>query len=86
MSCLAGKPSLLYLTQQTSRVQFFEQETANKSNATLGDKNWSDLEDGRVEFDNNLVENAFRPTALGKKNWLFIGEAEPGIAAPSSTQ
>ena len=23
------------------------------------------------EIDNNLVENAIRPTALGKKNWLF---------------
>ena len=36
------------------------------------------LEDGRIEVDNNLVENAIRPTALGKKNWLFIGEAEAG--------
>jgi hypothetical protein len=26
------------------------------------------LEDGRVEIDNNLVENAIRPTAIGKKN------------------
>ncbi|MDP9115028.1 MAG: IS66 family transposase [Acidobacteriota bacterium] len=36
------------------------------------------LEDGRVEIDNNLVENAIRPTAIGKKNWLFIGEADAG--------
>jgi transposase len=34
--------------------------------------------DGRVEIDNNLVENAIRPTAVGKKNWLFIGEARAG--------
>ena len=27
---------------------------------------------------NNPVENAIRPTAIGKKNWLFIGEAEAG--------
>ena len=29
---------------------------------------------------NNLVvvENAIRPTALGKKNWLFIGNAAAG--------
>ena len=33
---------------------------------------------GRVEIDNNLVENAIRPTAIGKKNWLFIGQAEAG--------
>lgn len=36
------------------------------------------LNDGRVEIDNNLVENAIRPTAIGKKNWLFIGDAEAG--------
>ncbi len=36
------------------------------------------LEDGRVEIDNNEVENAIRPTAVGKKNWLFIGDAEAG--------
>ena len=36
------------------------------------------LEDGRLEIDNNLVENAIRPTALGRKNWLFIGAEEAG--------
>lgn len=36
------------------------------------------LRDGRIQIDNNRVENAIRPTALGKKNWLFIGEAEAG--------
>lgn len=36
------------------------------------------LTDGRVELDNNLVENAIRPTAVGKKNWLFVGQAEAG--------
>ena len=36
------------------------------------------LSDGRIEIDNNLVENAIRPTAIGKKNWLFIGEAQAG--------
>jgi transposase len=36
------------------------------------------LDDGRVELDNNLVENAIRPTAIGKKNWLFIGDADAG--------
>lgn len=43
---------------------------------------WSALQvylgDGRVEIDNNLVENAIRPTAIGKKNWLFVGEADAG--------
>jgi transposase len=43
---------------------------------------WTALElylgDGRVEIDNNLVENAIRPMAIGKKNWLFVGEAGAG--------
>lgn len=36
------------------------------------------LTDGRIEIDNNLVENSIRPTAIGKKNWLFIGAADAG--------
>ena len=35
-------------------------------------------DDGRLEIDNNLVENAIRPTAIGKKNWLFIGHPDAG--------
>jgi len=36
------------------------------------------LENGRVEIDNNLVENSVRPTAVGKRNWLFVGDADAG--------
>ena len=42
--------------------------------------NWRRLiryvEDGRLEIDNNLVENAVRPVALGRKNYLFAGSKE----------
>lgn len=31
------------------------------------------IDDGRVNIDNNLIENAIRPLALGRKNWLFCG-------------
>lgn len=31
---------------------------------------------GEVEIDNNLVENAIRPLALGKKNYLFAGSED----------
>lgn len=31
------------------------------------------LKDGMLEIDNNLVENAIRPNALGRKNYLFAG-------------
>jgi hypothetical protein len=30
------------------------------------------------KFCNNLVENAIRPTKLGAKNWLFLGNEESG--------
>ena len=36
------------------------------------------LTNGNVGIDNNPVENAIRPTAIGKKNWLFIGSNEAG--------
>ena len=28
---------------------------------------------GGLQIDNNLIENAIRPVALGRKNWLFAG-------------
>jgi transposase len=31
-----------------------------------------------TRIDNNLVENAIRPSAIGKKNWLFIGHPDAG--------
>ncbi|MFH1496452.1 MAG: IS66 family transposase [Verrucomicrobiota bacterium] len=36
------------------------------------------VEHGQTRLDNNLVENAVRPTAVGKKNWLFVGHPEAG--------
>jgi transposase len=39
------------------------------------------LRDGRVQIDNNLVENTIRPSAIGKKNWLFMGDAQTGARA-----
>lgn len=36
------------------------------------------VDDGRLEIDNNLCENAIRPTAIGKKNFLFVGHPEAG--------
>ena len=39
------------------------------------------LENGLLEIDNNLVENAVRPTKLGMKNWMFFGSKEAGHQA-----
>ena len=34
------------------------------------------LQDGRLEIDNNLIENTIRPVALGRKNFMFAGSHE----------
>lgn len=34
------------------------------------------FEDGHLEIDNNLIENAIRGVALGRKNYLFAGSHE----------
>ncbi|MFA5258323.1 MAG: IS66 family transposase [Opitutales bacterium] len=36
--------------------------------------------DGRLEIDNNCAENAIRPLALGRKNFLFVGSPRGGKA------
>jgi transposase len=36
------------------------------------------LQHSQSRLDNNLVENAIRPSAIGKKNWLFIGHPDAG--------
>ncbi len=37
--------------------------------------------DGRLQPDNNPVERAIRPLALGRKNWLFAGSDTGGHRA-----
>jgi hypothetical protein len=37
--------------------------------------------DGRLELSNNAAENAIRPVALGRKNWLFAGNDAGGERA-----
>ena len=36
------------------------------------------MDDGRLEIDNNLFEKAIQPTAVGKKNFLFVGHPDAG--------
>lgn len=36
------------------------------------------LSDGRLPIDNNISENALRRQALGRRNWLFVGNDEGG--------
>lgn len=48
-------------------------------------KRWSALvryaDSGLLPIDNNPVENAIRPIAIGKKNWLFAGSERAGKRA-----
>lgn len=57
--------------------------TAKAMDYTL--KRWSaltvHLNDARIPIDNNAVENAIRPLALGRKNWLFVGSQQAGERA-----
>ena len=39
------------------------------------------LDDGEVPIDNNAAENAIRPLAVGRKNWLFVGSQQAGVRA-----
>src|SRR5471030_2420525 len=48
-------------------------------------KRWPALaryaESGSLPIDNNPVENAIRPIAIGKKNWLLTGSERAGRRA-----
>ncbi len=41
------------------------------------------LDDGRLEIDNNLTENAIRPFVVGRKNWLF-SDSVKGVTASAN--
>jgi len=41
------------------------------------------LDDGRLEIDNNLAENAIRPFVIGRKNWLF-SQSVAGVKASAN--
>ena len=67
-----------------------EQRARVSARSRLGEKlsyiarHWDGLRvflgDGRVEIDSNAVENSIRPLALNRKNALFAGHDEGGIA------
>jgi transposase len=63
------KPQLLPKSTLGKAVQYF----LNEYQALTGY-----LRDGRFQIDNNLVENAIRPAAVGRRRWLFIGHPQAG--------
>ncbi len=71
MKSRAEELATLYLPKSTlgNAARYF----TNEYEALIGY-----LRDGRYEIDNNLVENAIRPTAVGRRRWLFIGHPDAG--------
>ena len=71
-----------YLTHQ-SHILAPSSSSAKAVNYTL--KRWQALiryaNSGDLPIDNNPAENAIRPIALGRKNWLFIGSESAGKRA-----
>jgi transposase len=71
-----------WLTSQ--RLQLVNADvTAKAIDYTL--KRWDALSaylsDAHIPIDNNAVENAIRPIAVGRKNWLFVGSLQAGERA-----
>lgn len=68
-----------YLMHQ-SHILAPSSSSAKAVNYTL--KRWQALiryaSSGHLPIDNNPAENAIRPIALGRKNWLFIGSESAG--------
>ena len=73
--------SLLKRTAQTLAIRSLPNSQLGKACSYLLNQ-WESLVAhcrlGHTEIDNNLVENAIRPSAIGKKNWLFIGHPDAG--------
>lgn len=75
----------------TLKVHILKEREAHFPKSKLGEainyalNQWEQFErylyDGRLEADNNLIENAIRPAKLGLKNYLFIGNAEAGVTS-----
>jgi transposase len=78
----------LILTRLKKALHFFKSSRRHLPQSALGKAinyalgQWDALApyltDGRVEIVNNQIENAIRPTAVGKKNYLFFGDAAAG--------
>lgn len=79
--CAKAAPILraLGLWMQQQYVQVLPKSAIGKALAYSIER-WSKLSlyiiDGRLNIDNNPVENSIRPVALGRKNYLFAGSHE----------
>ena len=69
----------------TTRRQLLAKTDATARAIDCALSNWPALTtflgDGAVPIDNNAAENAIRPLAVGRKNWLFVGSQLAGERA-----
>lgn len=69
----------LKVWMETEGVRYSESSLSGKA-ITYAYTRWTNmmryLEDGSIQIDNNLAENAIRPITLGRKNYLFCGNHE----------
>ena len=83
------KKSKILLEDLFKRLKYLKNKLPNKSitakaiNYALNNQEALSifLDDGKIEIDNNTAENAIRPIALGRKNWLFAGSDSGGNTA-----
>jgi transposase len=79
--CTKSAPILkdLYQWMQQQYIQVLPKSLIGKALAYSLER-WNKLSlyitDGRLNVDNNPVENSIRPVALGRKNYLFAGSHE----------
>lgn len=71
---------LSWLKKQQSKVPA-KSKLANAINYTLNQWKYivAYVQHGMAEIDTNKVENEIRPSALGKKNWLFMNNENSGV-------
>lgn len=74
----AFKPELLALRRHPHVLPRNKLARAIDYTLALWDKLLAYTRDGHLEIDTNLIENGIRPTAVGKKNWLFFGGETTG--------
>ena len=76
-----AKPIMEHLKawMETEGIKFSERSLMGKA-VTYAYTRWDNmmryLENGAIQIDNNLAENAIRPITLGRKNYLFCGNHE----------
>lgn len=81
-----AEPILKYFKQKLDEWETLVPKRSLTGKAITYAKNqWKTLieytEDGRLQIDNNSVENAIRPIALGRKNWMFADSVAGAEAA-----